>query len=265
MRLTYVRMLALCIGAASMPTSVQAGAWTLQRHHWQVLTVATVTQADALFDGNGRARVPTKFNKELLQNTFEYGLTDRITLFATPAYVVASVQAPATETISAQNTSFEAGTRIGLFRNFGLLSLQGSYKSAGAFDLSVSSNRQPGRQIDVRLLYGRSFKLFDLNGFIDLQAGQRWISQPRPNETPVDLTAGLWLTSRTMLLAQSLNIISAGNGQAPYAYYRSHKVELSVVEKLSEGWSLKLGAFVSPTGQNALDERGISVALWTRN
>ena len=248
-----------------MPTNVHAGAWTLQRHHWQVLTVATVTQADALFDGEGRARVPTKFNKSLLQNTLEYGLTDRITAFAASAYVVARVQSPVTGTVSAQDTSFEAGARIGLFRDFGLLSLQGSYKSAGAFDLSVSSNHQPGRQVDVRLLYGTSFKLFDLNGFVDLQAGQRWISRPRPNETPVDLTAGLWLTPRTMLLAQSLNIISAGNGQPPYVYYRSHKVELSLVETLWKGWSLKLGAFASPTGQNALDERGINVALWARN
>jgi len=263
-RAAFVPVVMLAL-ALVVPANSYAGAWTLKKFHWQNFSSTTVSEARASFGSNGQGSTPTKFKKLLLQNTLEFGLTDRVTLFATPAFVIASIQEPAAKTSSAQNASFEAGARILLLGKYGALSLQGSYKSAGAFDLSVSADRQPGQQIDLRLLYGTSFTLLDRAAFVDVQVGQRWINHPRPNETPIDLTAGLWITPRTMLLAQSLNIISAGDAIAPYSYYRSHKVELSVVEKFAKGWSVKLGAFAAPTGQNALVERGISVALWTRS
>src|SRR6185437_13550221 len=93
------------------------------------------------------------------------------------------------------------------------------------------------------------------NGFFDIQAAQRWIASPRPNETPIDLTAGLWLNKRWMVMLQSFNIVSAGDAKPPYTYYRSRKLELSLVQKLSRHWALQVGAFYSPAGQNALVER----------
>jgi hypothetical protein len=251
--------------AFMMSTKCDAGAWTLEKHHWQNFSGAVVTEASMIYGSGGHASVPTKFSKSLLQNSLEYGLTDRVTLFAMPAFVIANAQAPATQAVSARGSSVEAGVRFLLSRQFGALSVQGSYKLAGAFDLSVSANRAPGRQIDLRLLYGTNFTLFALNGFADFQIGQRWISYPRPNETPVDITTGVWLTPRTLLMAQSFNVISSGDAVEPYSYYRAHKVELSVVEKVSRRWSLQVGAFASPAGQNALVERGVSVALWTQN
>jgi hypothetical protein len=265
MKLRLAAILAPMLGVTLMtPTDSDAGAWTLRRHHWQMFSGATVSQASMMFGFDGRATVPTKFSKSLLQNTLEYGLTDWATLFATPAFVIANVQTPAMKAVAVRNSSLEAGARILLFERYGVLSIQGSYKSAGAFDLSVSANRQPGRQIDVRLLYGTNFKLFDMDGFADFQVGQRWIAHPRPNETPVDLTAGVWVTPRTLLLVQSLNIISSGDAIAPYYYYRTHKLELSVVQKVTTRWSLQFGAFASPLGQNALVERGVNVSLWTQ-
>jgi protein XagA len=245
--------------------SADAGAWTLKEHHWQVFTGMTTSQSSMMFDRHGQANLRTTFNKSLLQNCLEYGLADTVTIFATPAFAVARVQTPTTMPVSARNSSIEAGVRILLSNQIGQLSLQSSYKSAGAFDLSVSINHKSGRQIELRLLYGSNFGLFGRNGFVDIQIGQRWIGHPRPNETPIDLTAGLWLTRSTMLMAQSFNIISAGDSIAPYSYYRAHKLELSVVEKLSRHWSLQMGAFISPAGQNALVERGVIASLWTQD
>lgn len=242
-----------------------AGAWTLQRGHWQTFTTTTESEASRSFDSGGGASVPTTFSKLLVQNTFEYGLTGAITLFATPAYVEARVRTPTVPLTIARDSSIEAGARMMLFARDGRLSLQVSYKSAGAFDFSVSANKAAGSQVELRLLYGTSFKLFGRDGFIDLQAAERWITHPRPDETPIDLTAGLWLTHNTMVMAQSFNIISGGDAEAPYTYYRSHKLELSVVERLSRHWSLQLGVFYSPAGQNALVENGISVSLWTQD
>lgn len=245
--------------------AAQGGAWTLKRGHWQVFTATTQSSAGLSFDRRGHADLATSFNKFLVQNCIEYGATDYLTLFATPDYVLAHVRPTALAAARVSNSSFEGGARLLLEGRHGKLSLQGSYKTAGAFDLSVSANRASGRQIELRLLYGTSFRLFGRDGFVDLQAGQRWIAAPRPNETPVDLTAGLWLTKTWMVMAQSFNIISAGDARPPYTYYRSHKIELSLVQKLSRHWSLQLGAFYSPAGQNALVERGVQVSLWTQD
>ena len=248
-------------------SSVQAhaGAWTLGAGHWQNFSAATSSQANESFGSDGKANVPTRYNKTLIQNTFEYGISRYLTLFATPAYVVANVVTPTVPLTHAHNTSVEAGGRLMWFAHgFGKLSMQASYKTAGSFDLSVSANHDSGRQIELRLLYGTSFEILGRDGFFDLEVAQRWISAPRPNETPIDMTAGVWLSHSTMLMAQSFNIISAGDALPPYTYYRTHKIELSVVQKLSRHWSLQSGVFFSPAGQNALVERGISIVLWTQ-
>jgi hypothetical protein len=242
----------------------RAGAWTLPRGHWQLFAAATASRADRSFDASGRASIPTRSTKLLIQNCYEYGVTNVLTVFATPAYVVAEVETASTPASRVHGSSLEAGARLALLAYHGRLSAQISYKSAGAFDLSVSAKRDPGQQGEIRLLYGTNFTLFGNNGFVDLQIAERWINHPRPNETPVDLTFGLWLRRDTMIMAQSFNTFAGGDSIAPYSYYRAHKLELSVVERLSRHWSLQTSAFYSPAGQNALVERGISVSLWTQ-
>lgn len=250
-------------------SGAQAGAWTLPRGHWQVFTTTTQSQASRSFDEQGHAALPTKFNKLLFQNCLEYGLTSAVTLFATAGYATGSIETQVPPlTTKARDSSIEAGARLSLFARRGRLSLQGSYKAAGSFDFTTPAaggDGTPGRQIELRLLYGTGFKLFGRDGFADFQVAQRWIDSPRPNETPVDITVGLWLSRKTMVMAQSFNTIGAGDASVPYTYYRTHKLELSVVQKLSRHWSLQTGFFFSPAGQNALVEHGVVVSLWTQD
>jgi cellulose synthase/poly-beta-1,6-N-acetylglucosamine synthase-like glycosyltransferase len=258
-------VLAIVAGLASLtPSEAFAGAWTLKKHHWQTFNATTISVANASFGSEGRASAPIKFRKLLTQNTVEYGLIDDVTLFATPAYVVASQASSADKPIKAAGSSFEAGARILLLTHIGKLSFQTSYKAAGPFDLSDSANHNAARQIEVRLLYGTSYKLFGFDGFADAQAAQRWINRGRPDETAIDLTAGLWFRPNSMVMAQSFNIVSGGDARAPFTNYRSHKFQLSFVERLSKHWSLQVGGFLSPAGQNALVEKGLSVVFWTQ-
>jgi len=242
-----------------------AGAWTLKKHHWQTFNATTFSSAGTMFASHARAQRAVKFRKFLVQNAFEYGLSDKVTLFATPAYVSVISQPLPGKATKASGSSLEVGARILLLGRAGKLSLQSSYKAAGPFDLSDSSNQSPARQIEVRLLYGTSFKLGGDDGFFDAQAAQRWLSRDRPDETVLDLTAGLWLRKNTLVMAQSFNVISSGNARPPFSYYRSHKVELSLVERISRHWSLQLGGYLSPAGQNALVEKGLSIVLWTQD
>lgn len=121
-----------------------------------------------------------------------------------------------------------------------------------------------GSAAELRFLYSGNFKLATRDGFFDLQAGQRFLSVPRANETPLDLTAGLWLAPNRMVILQSFNVIGGGDGQPPYGYFRSHKLEVSVVQRLTRNLLLQAGAFYSSLGQNARRERGLGLALWTQ-
>src|SRR6185437_7786855 len=165
-----MRAFAFAVAVALSIATAHAAAWTLPRGHWQVFTATTQSSAELSFDSKGHADLPASFNKLLIQNCIEYGLTGYLTLFATPSFVLARVQPAAGAATRVNNSSFEGGARLLLYGGHGDLSLQGSYKTAGAFDLSVSANRASGRQIELRLLYGTSFKLLGRNGFFDIQA-----------------------------------------------------------------------------------------------
>jgi hypothetical protein len=65
-------------------------------------------------------------------------------------------------------------------------------------------------------------------------------------------------------MLQNFNIISGGDARPPYGYFRTHKLELSLVRRPSERWALQLGGFISPAGQNSLVEQGVSLSLWTQ-
>ena len=94
-----------------------------------------------------------------------------------------------------------------------------------------------------------------------MEIGHRWLSHPRPDQTPLDLTAGVWLSPDWMAMLQSFNLVS-GPAIAPYARFRSHKIQASAVWKFSPRFSLQSGVFFSPAGRNALDEQGLTVSLW---
>jgi hypothetical protein len=242
-------------------TSAYAGAWTLPAGDTQIISGAIYSTATSSFNDSGGAE-PTLYRKILLQSYGEHGLTDDLTLVLAPEYAIATEGGPGRPTIHANDFALKAGLRYLLEDTFGVLSLQASYKTAGAFDMSVSANNDSGREIELRLLCGANFQLFNKDAYVDAEIAQRWISGARPDETPIDLTFGLHWSEKFTVMAQSFNIIAAGNGEPPYRYYRSHKLELGTLQRLWKGVYLESGAYFSPVGQNALVERGVETSLW---
>jgi hypothetical protein len=246
------------------PCNADAGAWTQGRHQWFTITSFDVARASRGYGATSRADAPVKFQKFYVKDLVEFGLTDRITLFGVSDYVMANATWANETPVRARDASFEGGVRYRITDRIGVLSLQSSYKEAGPFDLSNSIGLDAARIVEARLLYGTNFKLFGRDGFADIEAAQRWVTHPRPDEAVLDLTAGVWLGSKTMVMLQNFNVISGGDAEFPYTYFRTHKIELSVVRRLWGRWSVQLGGFVSPFGQNSLVEQGASLALWTR-
>jgi len=254
-------LLSLLAGFGCWGRSANAGAWTLPAGDTQIISGVILSNATESFDDFGRA-IPIYYRKILLQSYAEHGLTDDLTLILSPEYAIASEEGPNQPLIHANDFAIQGGLRYRLIDTFGILSAQATYKSAGAFDMSVSVNHDSGSEIELRLLYGLNFKFFGRDAYFDAEVAQRWITGARPDETPIDLTVGLHWSEKLTIMAQSFNIIAAGNGDPPYRYYRSHKLELAMVQRLWKGVYLESGAYFSPTGQNALVERGTDASIW---
>jgi len=254
--------LALTIAACG---SAHAGAWLQDKGHWQIITSFEASRANAGFDQEGHIDPSVKFNKLYLKSLVEYGWSDRITVFVAPQYVIATSRpGPGAPVTSLRDSAIQLGTRVRLFHTFGVASFESSYTSAGPSDLSNSRHLDSAQVSELRLLYGTNVRLMGRDGFLDLEAVERFISRPRPDETVFDATAGIWLNPKTLLMIQSFNTISGANAMPPDTAFASTKLEVSMVRRLSERWSLQLGSFQVPAGRNSLMEQGVAVAFWAR-
>ena len=229
MKLAAVAVLLMLPGAA------QAAAWTQAKGTWQVISGIVYSDAGTSFDNHGNSVTPVLFRRVLEVNDIEYGLTNRWTVFARSETADVRAQSATQPLTDAVNNAVELGFRLRpsrgphLLSDYDVISLEGTVRSAGAFNFAYSANASAsGRGAGVRLLYGSPFKAWNRDGFINLEAGERWLSRPRPNETVADLTAGLWLNKHWLIMAQSFNVIS-GPAKPPYVYFRSHKLEASAL------------------------------------
>ena len=261
MRSNCAKFLFACVvGGAASPA--EAGAWTQAEGATQIILGATYSGASANFDSAGVPDKPVSFSKLWSSIWAEYGWNDDLTLIISPEFASARTASETSPATRASNFAYSAGVRYRIDDSFGVLSLQAMVKSAGAFDMSVAVDDKSGEQGELRLLYGTNFTVLDRQGFFDVEVGERWIAGARPNETPMDLTLGYHVFRNDLVLIQSFNVVAGGDARPPYAYYRSHKLEFSWVTDLGHGICIQSGSYFSPTGQNALDEKGAQVSLW---
>jgi hypothetical protein len=255
--------LALGVILTCLSAPVWAAAWLQAPESWQAISTVLYTDASHTFD----VAQPTHFQRMLLQTDINYGWNDRLTLFAHTETAFVHLRDPwrAFDTVS---NAFEGGARYqlgaGLLRDYDVLSVEAMARTAGAFNSSVSAGAAGaagGQAGGVRLLYGTPYKLAGLNGFVNMEAGMRFLAPPRPREMQLDLTAGLWLTPANMVMVQSFNLIS-GPAHAPYSRFRSHKMQLSWVWRIARNYAVQTGAYFSPAGANTLQENGLLLSVW---
>jgi hypothetical protein len=249
--------------ASLLPAPALAGAWTQPDGHFQLISETIYAHADHAFDNRSNQSIAVVYDKVLTQAYMQYGITDWLTAFLDPEYATARSGSAGGPVSAARDAALAGGARVRLAEAIGVVSLEASVKSAGAFNLSVSANSVvSGRQAELRALYGTNFPIFGRFGFLDVEVAHRWVSGGRPDEVPIDLTLGWHTSSKLMFMVQSFNIVSGG-ARPPYGYYRSHKFQFSATYDFSPRYSLQAGAFFSPAGQNALQERGLVLSLWT--
>jgi hypothetical protein len=247
-----------------LPSLAHAGAWTLDKGDAQVITSTVISSANKSFDANGNPTEDVIFRKTFTSLYAEYGWNDWLTLVAVPEYASAISAGAGRTTEHANDFAFSGGARVRLLDDMGVLSVQAMARSAGAFELDTSFDEKPGEEFELRALYGMHFEAFGRDGCFDIEVAQRWASGGRPNEVPIDLSLMMDVGWKTQVLLQSFNVVSEGAGRPPFDHYRYHKLGLSLVRPVWGQTSLQLGGFLSPAGQNALEEKGILISLWTK-
>jgi hypothetical protein len=268
-----MKVLVLCLFVLA-PQAAWAGAWTMEEDHGQVITGLTFSAADRSFGGGPNPSSSIFFRRALLQSYGEYGWKDGVTLFGTLESAYVEVTQNGVPPVHAVDDAGEGGVRLRLnswlkswlgWQDDGVLSLEASLRSGGAFNFAVSANsRASGQSGQLRLLYGRGFQLDGRDAFAEIQAGEEWFADSRPDETPLDLTFGLWLDPDNLVMAQSFNLFAPKGALGAYPVFESHKLQLSWVRHLTANLLLQAGGFFSPAGKNALVEEGLSLSLWAR-
>jgi hypothetical protein len=259
-----MRALSLALAFFCLPSLAHAGAWTLDKGDAQVITSTIISSANKSFDANSDPTEDVIFRKTFTSLYAEYGWTDWLTLVAVPEYASALSAGTGRTTERANDFAVSGGARVRLLDDAGVLSLQAMARSAGAFELDTSFDEKPGEEFELRALYGTHFEALGRDGCFDIEIAQRWTTGGRPNEVPVDLSAMIDVGWKTQALLQSFNVVSEGAGRPPFDHYRYHKLSLSLIRPIWGRTSLQLGGFVSPAGQNALEEKGVFVSIWTK-
>lgn len=252
--------------ALSWPQAAQAGAWTQEDGKAQIISGSILSEADRTFGDPG----PISFQRELFQTYAEYGWSKDLTLIAEIDMATVGVAQNGGAAFHDSDNAFSAGMRWDWnsyfgWSDWGVFSLEASYRVAGAFNFAISANRSTGGQgAELRLLYGRNFRWLDRDGFVNVELAHDFLSGARPDETPVDVSAGLWVAENHQLLLQSFNLFAAAGHPGGYPAFNSHKLQVSWIYRWSPRTLYQLGAFFSPMGNNALVEQGVAFSIWQR-
>lgn len=247
-------------------SSAFAGAWTQPAGSGTAYLSTTATSNDRYFNDDGNSFSNQEYRKVETQLLVEYGLTDSLTGFVGPSFLHTSVGGSGGDRYSGLGYT-DFGLRKRLYTDgANVFSVQATGRVPGA---SNSGNPAEvgytGMEYDLRVLYGRSFRIGNWPAFADAELAWHIRNGAPPSEYRVDLTLGARPAREWLVLLQSFSVISNGAGTGPFNLpYRYYKIQPSVVWDFAPKWSAQLGAVATVAGRNSWREQGVVAGLWRR-
>lgn len=229
----------------------------------QAIAYAAFSGSSRAFDSQGKLVAVPEYRKFELGTYIEYGLTERLTLVASPAYDRIRNPPPGQSYKGPGESGIAA--RVGIYRNeTSIISFQAGLRSPGA---SLADSLGPfavrrAASLDVRVMAGHNCAILGFEGFAEAQGAYRFYAAGQPGEWRIDLTAGLRPLPRLLAMLQSFTSIA--NGSAQFGHVSWTKLQPSFVYDIAPQWSVQLGGFVTVAGINAGRELGPLAGVWYR-
>jgi hypothetical protein len=261
----------------AVPVTAEGAAWPQPEGRGQIVLEEGAALSISYFDEEGTARGLDGIAwKSWLKPSFEYGLTDRLTLLAEPSLVLVEQTRWRFVPISVSRSwalglgRSELGLRWGLARD-------GDHDDFEDWSVSVDLSavhpglvtqdrfslvRQDDPGAELRLNYGHFFFLFDEAFFIEMQAGYHLRVGAEPEEISADLTLA-HEGSRTDYFVKLLNDFGHG-ARPPHGNYANHTLEIGFVYWLRADVGVGLAQSVNVSGANTFIEPRSALSLWWR-
>jgi len=244
-----------------------AGAWTYRQGEGQVILQGLAARSDSEFGPSHRLYDSRPYDKVEVTLVFEYGATDWLTLIVAPQFLSVSLGDPDPSSYAGPGYT-DLGARARLWQQDGaVVSAQVVARVPGTGDSSsAAAVGYQDAELDLRLLAGLSFVLWERPAFLDLQVAQRQRFGDPPDELRFDLTLGVRVAERWQLLAQSFNVVSEGAGEGPYfnASYEYYKAQLGAAYDLSAAVTLQAALVSTWLARNAPQENGLVLSALYR-
>lgn len=249
------------------PQPARAGAWTQEEGHGQVILQAAAAHSATEFGPSYDLYASRPYDKVEVALVFEYGATDWLTLIAAPQFLAVSLGDPAPASYAGPGYQ-DLGARVRLWHDAAsVVSAQavGRFPGTGNSSSAAAVGYEDA-EVDLRLLAGTNFTLFDKPAFVDVQVAQRLRFGDPPDEFHLDVTLGVRVAERWQVLAQSFNVVSEGAGEGPYFgdSYEYYKVQLGAAYDLTAALTLQLSIVGTVFARNAPQENGVVAAAYYR-
>ena len=252
-----------------MSSFAYAGAWTLDPKERLLISTTIIDRANSTFGPAVDEDTDPNFNKFETGLYIEHGLTPKVTLVGQSSF---------------QTVSFNNGVEQVDFNGFGNSSLgvrYGVYKSVkqvvsfeahgvisgGGEDIPDGDLGRGSASVELRGLYGRNIKLGKVPAFIDFQVAGRSRFNNDPIKWRSDLTGGLNLSDKFLLLGQGFytqNDETLEDPFDPVFSTKSLKGQVSAVYWVRPKYGIQIGAFKTLWGENVVDEEALIIGLWQK-
>ena len=169
----------------------------------QIIAGAAFSGSNRAFDAQGRIIPVPSYDKFELGAYIEYGVTDWLTLIASPAYDRIRQPEPGASYDGLGQSG--VGGRFKVYQSDAVVaSLQTVLLSPGASFNGLEPHR--AGSIDVRAMAGANFAIGPWPAFVDAAGGYRFYAQSQPGEWRLDLTLGVRPLPQFLLLVAKLRI-----------------------------------------------------------
>jgi hypothetical protein len=253
---------------------MEAGAWTPEKGHGQIIFTSSFFQTGSFFGESGGTQQfghGGKFRQITLNPYLEYGLSRRYSL-------IVNANAPLlkfSNTYGAQSSAGLGDTEIGIKRR--LNSVESSWAVSGQVSVmfpaySAQRNPAPGNHqedVETRFLLGHGRSWSGHHVFWDAEVAYRYRQGAPADQFRADLTGGINLSRRWMLMTQLLAIKGLRNGSAfsvsnPNAQsdFDLYKGQVSVVTNIGRGFRVQVGWNDAFCGRNTGSGHTAILALW---